>query len=152
MLAEVVAGDRHDLITGIRGDIRNYIWREQPRLWPYLQSGDDGDDATAQEGSHASLKVQLASSVADPDDCLELLLAGFTSALCGMLHMKPEELETNVPVASIGLDSLVAVRIREWFMQQVGVEVSVLKVMSLNTALLDLCKDVLAVWRKQVKA
>ncbi|KAF9775208.1 hypothetical protein IL306_006708 [Fusarium sp. DS 682] len=149
MLAEVIAGDRHDLITGIRGDIRNYTWREQPRLWHYLQSEDDGDDATAQEGSNASLKVQLASSVADPDACLELLLAGFTSALCGMLHMKPEELDTNVPVASIGLDSLVAVRIREWFMQQVGVEVSVLKVMSLNTALLDLCKDVLAVWRKQ---
>nr|ALQ32968.1 putative polyketide synthase [Fusarium sp. NRRL 25184] len=152
MLAEVIAGDRHDLITGIRGDIRTYTWREQPRLWHYLQSEDDGDDAAAQEGNNASLKVQLALSVADPDVCLDLLLAGFTSALCGMLHMKPEELDTNVPVASIGIDSLVAVRIREWFMQQVGVEVSVLKVMSLNTAVLDLCKDVLAIWRKQVKA
>ncbi|KAF4952472.1 hypothetical protein FGADI_6706 [Fusarium gaditjirri] len=118
MLAEVIAGDRHDLITGIRGDIRNYTWREQPRLWHYLQSEDDSDDATAQEGSTASLKAQLTSSVADPDLCLELLLAGFTSALCGMLHMKPEELDTNAPVASIGIDSLVAVRIREWFMQQ----------------------------------
>ncbi|CVL03383.1 probable polyketide synthase [Fusarium mangiferae] len=152
MLAEVIAGDRHDLITGIRGDIRTYTWREQPRLWHYLQSEDDSNDETAKEGSSASLKIQLASSVADPDACLDLLLGGFTSALCGMLHMKPEELDTNVPVASIGIDSLVAVRVREWFMQQVGVEVSVLKVMSLNTPLLALCKDVLAIWRKQVKA
>jgi NADP-dependent 3-hydroxy acid dehydrogenase YdfG len=152
MLAEVIAGDRHDLITGIRGDIRTYSWREQPRLWHYLQAEDENDDDTAKEGSNAPLKVQLASSVADADVCLELLLGGFTSALCGMLHMKPEELDTNVPVASIGIDSLVAVRVREWFMQQVGVEVSVLKVMSLNTPLLALCKDVLAIWRKQVKA
>ncbi|KAF5713053.1 polyketide synthase [Fusarium globosum] len=130
MLAEVIAGDRHDLITGIRGDIWTYTWQEQPRLWHYLQSEDGSDDATAKEGSNASLKVQLASSVADPDACLDLLLGGFTSALCGMLHMKPEELDTNVPVASIGIDSLVAVRVREWFMQQ----------------------DVLAIWRKQVKA
>ncbi|KAF4442643.1 putative polyketide synthase [Fusarium austroafricanum] len=152
MLAEVIVGERHDLITGIRGDIRTYTWREQPRLWHYLQSEEDDDETTDVEGSNASLKVQLASSVADPDACLELLLVGFTSALCGMLHMKPEELDTNVPVASMGIDSLVAVRVREWFMQNVGVEVSVLKVMSLNTSLLDLCKDVLAVWRKQVKA
>ncbi|RKL22779.1 hypothetical protein BFJ72_g14629 [Fusarium proliferatum] len=152
MLAEVIAGDRHDLITGIRGDIWTYTWQEQPRLWHYLQSEDGSDDATAKEGSNASLKVQLASSVADPDACVALLLGGFTSALCGMLHMKSEELDTNVPVASIGIDSLVAGRVREWFMQQVGVEVSVLKVMSLNTPLLALCKDVLAIWRKQVKA
>ncbi|SCV48701.1 related to polyketide synthase [Fusarium fujikuroi] len=152
MLAEVIAGGRHDLITGIRGYIRTYTCREQPRLWHYLQSEDDSNDETTKEGSSASLKIQLASSVADPDACLDLLLGGFTSALCGMLHMKVEELDTNVPVASIGIDSLVAVRVREWFMQQVGVEVSVLKVMSLNTPLLALCKDVLAIWRKQVKA
>jgi hypothetical protein len=66
--------------------------------------------------------------------------------------MKPEELDTDVPAASIGIKSLVAVRVREWFKQQVGVEVSVLKVMSLNTPLLALCKDVLPIWRKQVKA
>jgi hypothetical protein len=65
--------------------------------------------------------------------------------------MKPEELDTNVAVASMSIDSLVTVRIREWFMQHVGVEVSVLKVMSLNTVLVELCKDVLAVWRKQVQ-
>ncbi|KAG4291664.1 hypothetical protein FPRO06_12917 [Fusarium proliferatum] len=130
MLAEVIAGDRHDLITGIRGDIWTYTWQEQPRLWHYLQSEDGSDDATAKKGSNASLKVQLASSVADPDACLALLLGGFTSALCGMLHMKSEELDTNVSVASIDIDSLVAVRVREWFMQQ----------------------DVLAIWRKQVKA
>lgn len=68
-----------------------------------------------------------------------------------MLHMKREELDSNMPVASLGIDSLVAVRIREWLMHYVGIEVSVLTVMSANTALVELCKDVLAVWRKQVE-
>lgn len=87
----------------------------------------------------------------DQDACLELLVKGFGSALCAMLHMKREELDSNMPVASLGIDSLVAVRIREWLMHYVGIEVSVLTVMSANTALVELCKDVLAVWRKQVE-
>jgi NAD(P)-dependent dehydrogenase (short-subunit alcohol dehydrogenase family) len=158
MLAEAIVGGRPrgggpaEIITGIRGDIRAYSWREQPRLWHYLQSDEDGGEATNQDGGNVSLKAQLAAAVGDQEACLELLLKGFGSALCAMLHMKPEELDSNLPVASLGVDSLVAVRIREWFMHSVGIEVSVLKVMSDNTALVELCKDVLAVWRKQVEA
>ena len=158
MLAEAIVGGRPrgggpaEIITGIRGDIRAYSWREQPRLWHYLQSDEDGGEATNQDGGNISLKAQLTAAVGDQDACLELLLKGFGSALCAMLHMKPVELDINMPVASLGIDSLVAVRIREWFMHYVGIEVSVLKVMSANTALVELCKDVLAVWRKQVDA
>ncbi|KAF3351542.1 hypothetical protein VdG2_00309, partial [Verticillium dahliae VDG2] len=104
------------------------------------------------DGPDVSLKAQLAAAAADHDACLELLLKAFGAALCAMLHMKPDELDSNMPVASLGIDSLVAVRVREWFMHHVAVEVSVLKVMSANTALVDLAKDVLAVWRKQLEA
>ncbi|KAF5026352.1 hypothetical protein F66182_1560 [Fusarium sp. NRRL 66182] len=152
MLAEAIAGARPDIIAGIRGDIRAYSWREQPRLWHYLQSDEEAEEATAQDSDHVSLKVQLAAAASDQDSGLELLIKSFKSALGVMLHMKEEELGSDVPVASLGIDSLVAVRVREWFMHHVGVEVSVLKVMSINTMLVDLCKDVLAVWRKQVKA
>lgn len=158
MLAEAIIGGRprgggpSEIITGIRGDIRAYSWREQPRLWHYLQSEEDGGEATNQDGGNVLLKAQFAAAVGDQDACLELLLKGFGSALCAMLHMKPEEFDSNMPLASLGIDSLVAVRIREWFMHYVGVEVSVLKIMSANTALLELCKDVLAVWRKQLEA
>ncbi|KAL8364893.1 hypothetical protein RB595_003939 [Gaeumannomyces hyphopodioides] len=155
-LAEAIAGARPggagpaEIIAGIRGDIREYTWREQPRLWHYLQSDDAGD--AGQDGGNVSLKAQLATAAGDQDACLELLLKTFGAALCAMLHMKPEELDSKMPVASLGIDSLVAVRIREWFMHHVGVEVSVLKVMSANTALVELCKDVLAGWRKQIEA
>ncbi|KNG44008.1 polyketide synthase [Stemphylium lycopersici] len=154
-LAEAIVGGRPngknppEIIIGVRGDIRAYTWREQPRLWHYLQSDEDGSDASNQNGGNISLKAQLAAAAGDQDVCLELLLTSFGSALCAMLHMKPEELDSNMPVASLGIDSLVAVRIREWVMHYVGVEVSVLKVMSANTALVELCKDILAVWRKQ---
>ncbi|PNH61906.1 hypothetical protein VD0001_g9598 [Verticillium dahliae] len=157
MLAEAIVGGRPaggrpaEIITGIRGDIRAYSWREQPRLWHYLRSDDDAAHA-GRDGPDVSLKAQLAAAAADHDACLELLLKAFGAALCAMLHMKPDELDSNMPVASLGIDSLVAVRVREWFMHHVAVEVSVLKVMSANTALVDLAKDVLAVWRKQLEA
>lgn len=68
------------------------------------------------------------------------------------MQIKPGEFNSSMPVASLGTDSLMAVRIREWCIHHVGVEVSVLKVMSANTAVMELCRDVLAVWRKQVQA
>ncbi|KAK4168086.1 hypothetical protein QBC43DRAFT_310807 [Cladorrhinum sp. PSN259] len=158
MLGEAIVGGRPngggpaEIITGIRGDIRAYTWREQPRLWHYLQSDDNSGDTGNQSGGNVSLKAQLAGAAADQDACLEILLKGFGAALGSMLHMKTDDLDSNMPIASLGIDSLVAVRVREWFMHYVGVEVSVLKVMSANTALADLCKDVLAGWRKSVEA
>lgn len=144
------AGGPAEIIAGIRGDIREYTWREQPRLWHYLQSGDAGD--AGQDGGNVSLKAHLAAAVGDQEARLELLLKGFGAALCAMLHMKPEELDGNMPAASLGIGSLVAVRIKEGFTHQVGVEVPVPKVTSANTSSVELRKDVLAGWRKQIQA
>lgn len=156
MLAEAIAAagsgpgrDAIGIITGIGSSISDYSWRDQPRLWHYIKSDADGGDAVNQIDGALSLKAQLAAATGDENTCLELLLWHFGMALCAMLHTKLEELETSMPVASLGIDSLVAVRVREWFMHQIGVEVSVLKVMSANVTQLELCKDVLVIWRKQ---
>ncbi|KAJ3496488.1 hypothetical protein NLG97_g2618 [Lecanicillium saksenae] len=156
MLAEGIAaagrppgGGRLGITTGISGNISAFSWRDQPRLWHFLKPEADNDEITSQDAGAVPLKTKLAAVAGDENTCLELLLDRFGTALCAMLHMKLEEMETTIPVASLGIDSLVAVRVREWFMHHVGVEVSVLKIMSANITQIDLCRDVLGVWRKQ---
>lgn len=45
----------------------------------------------------------------------------------------PEEVHVNAPVATYGLDSLVAVEIRNWMMREIEVSVSVFELLSRNT-------------------
>lgn len=156
MLGEAITASRKPgspigIITGIRGDISQYSWRQQPRLWHYLKLDDDGGEAATKDDGTVSLQTRLAGVIGDDSACLELLLEHFGLALCAILHTKPEELETSMSVASLGIDSLVAVRVREWFMHHVRVEVSVLKIMSATVTQVELCKDVLAAWRKQTE-
>ncbi len=109
------------------------------------------NDAADSANGNSSIKAQLAAAKEDQDACLAILIGGFSAAVGAMLYMKAGEVDASMSVANFGIDSLVAIRMREWFLQEVGVEVSVVKVLSTNTSLTELCRDVLAAWRRLSK-
>jgi NADP-dependent 3-hydroxy acid dehydrogenase YdfG len=153
LLAEAIVGgqpgsDRPaELIVGLKSGIQA-LWRQQPRLQHYLVS-EEGDEAADEESSgRTSLKAQLDDAREDQDACLAILTAAFGAAVESMLHMKPGEADASTSVANLGIDSLVAITMREWFQREIGVDVSVIKVLSVNTSMTELCKDVLASWRR----
>ncbi|KAI0975861.1 hypothetical protein F4678DRAFT_484062 [Xylaria arbuscula] len=161
MLAEAIVCGRPgsaqpaELITGIRTVFQGE-WRDDPRLSCYLgqQRGDEDEDGGAQHSSGSglvSVKAQLAGAQ-DHAECLVILEQGFRVALGNMLEIKPETLDSNMAVVSLGIDSLVAIRIREWFMKEMGADVPVLKIMSDNYTLARMCDDVLVSWRKNNEA
>ncbi|KAF2794869.1 ketoacyl-synt-domain-containing protein [Melanomma pulvis-pyrius CBS 109.77] len=153
LLAEAIIGgqpgsDRPaELIVGLKSGIQA-SWRQQPRLQHYLVSDDGDEDVEEGAGGRTSLKTQLDDAREDQDACLAILIVGFSAAVESMLHMKPGEADVSTSVANLGIDSLVAITMREWFQKEIGVDVSVIKVLSVNTSMTDLCKDVLASWRR----
>lgn len=165
MLAEAIVCGRPgsdqpaELITGVRSAIRvDPLWRnEDPRLSVYISQQTPEDDNIAESrkeqvpGSAERVEDQLlAAGVADdnPAVALAVLEGRFVLALGNMLEMSPDQVDRNLPVASLGIDSLVAIRIREWFLREIGVEVPMLKTMSVNHSLSRLCDDVLVDWRR----
>ena len=153
MLAEAIIcgrpspNQKTELITGIRRIFEDER-REDPRLSGY--SGQQGEqEAESSEKTHAiiSVGVQLAAAE-DPVECLDVLVKCFSFALGNLLELDPEKLDNNSPVSSLGIDSLVAIRIREWFLREIGVDVPVLKIMSDTHSMLRLCEDVLVDWRR----
>jgi acyl transferase domain-containing protein/short-subunit dehydrogenase len=152
-LAEAIIGDRSrsvlstQLIVGLKNGIQA-TWRQQPRLQHYLVSEEGEEEEEQGANSHASVKAQLSAAQEDQDACLSILVAEFSNAVAVMLYMKPDEVDSSMSVANLGIDSLVAIRMREWFLKEVGVEVSVIKVLSVNTSLTELCRDILATWRR----
>jgi len=157
MLAEAIvcgqpgSGQTAELITGIRTVFQGE-WRDDPRLSCYSGQQQLQDDSSqGQAAGSISVKAQLAAAE-DPAECLVILENCFALALGNLLEIDPEQLDSSRPVASLGIDSLVAIRIREWFLKEMGVDVPVLKVMSDNYSMSRMCDDVLVDWRKQNKS
>ncbi|KAL7945270.1 hypothetical protein V8C42DRAFT_357727 [Trichoderma barbatum] len=152
MLAEAIVGggpgldQSAELITGIK-PVSQGDRREDPRLSCY--SGQQLQDNTSegQEAGSVSVKAQLAAA-ASPAECLATLERCFALAVGNLLEIDPEKLDSKMPVASLGIDSLVAIRIREWFLKETGVDVPVLKIMSDSYSITRMCDDVLVDWRR----
>ncbi|POR35115.1 Polyketide synthase [Tolypocladium paradoxum] len=156
MLAEAIVCGRPgsdqpaELITGIRTVFQG-TWRDDARLSCYLGQ-QQLQDESAQEQAAGSVSVEAQLTAAEePAERLAILEKRFAQALGNMLEMDPEQVDGNMPVASLGIDSLVAIRIREWFLKEVGIEVPVLKLMSVSHSLSRMCDDVLVDWRRLKK-
>ncbi|KAH7127284.1 hypothetical protein EDB81DRAFT_907428 [Dactylonectria macrodidyma] len=156
MLAEAIVCGRPgsdsdqpaELITGIRTVFQG-MWRDDQRLTCYLGQQQLQDESTIQEqdAGMISIKAQLTAAES-PAERLAILESRFAQALGNMLEIDPERVDRSMPVASLGIDSLVAIRIREWFIKEVSIEVPVLKVMSVSHSLSRMCDDVLVDWRR----
>lgn len=167
MMAEAIVGGRvrdgdsdsdsttaAELITGLRTVFEGEK-SQDARLARYLRDAEGDDlDASAEGGGAAkSVQAQLAEVGADADagEQRVVLENAFAIALGKLLEMDPETIDPARPVASLGVDSLVAIRIREWMLREMGVDVSVIKVMSDTYPMSRMCDDVLVSWRKQQK-
>ncbi|KAK0710110.1 polyketide synthase dehydratase-domain-containing protein [Lasiosphaeria miniovina] len=118
MLAEAIMGGRPnsgsvaELITGKRLE-------------------DKASQERATSAGTVSVQVQLVAAGDDSAGALSVLQERFTQALGAMLEMDAEQIDGRGPVASLGIDLLVVIRIR--------------------SSLTYLCDDVLIDWRKRVK-
>ncbi|KAF2122763.1 hypothetical protein BDV96DRAFT_561328 [Lophiotrema nucula] len=153
MLAEAIVCGRPDsdqpveLITGIRTTFQDAGYQD-PRLSCYLVQ-ESVQEGTGPEEANGNVRVEAQlAAVEDPKEGLTVLEKCFAQALGNMLQLDPAQIASDVPVAEHGVDSLVSVRIREWFLKELGVEVPVLKIMSTNHSLSRVCEDVLVGWRK----
>jgi acyl transferase domain-containing protein/thioester reductase-like protein/NADP-dependent 3-hydroxy acid dehydrogenase YdfG len=154
MLAQAIycgrpdSGQTSELITGIK-KIFTETWHEDPRLSGYLQQEGMQEEGNGQEQADGNIKVgvQLATTD-DPKEGLAILMKGFSHALGNMLQLDPAQINADMAIAEHGVDSLVSVRIRDWFLKELGVDVPVLKLMSTNHTLSRVCEDALAGWRK----
>lgn len=154
MLAKAIACGRPgsnqpcELITGIKR-IFTEPWHDDARLSAYLQQEDLQEEGNGQAQADGNIKVgaQLATTE-DPKQGLVILIKGFAQALGNMLQLDPAQINADMAIAEHGVDSLVSVRIRDWFLKELGVDVPVLKLMSTNHTLSRVCEDALAAWRK----
>ncbi|KAL6362754.1 hypothetical protein LRP88_04058 [Fusarium phalaenopsidis] len=113
-------------------DANRCIWKRDIRMGLYRNLENSGvDDAgTGNEG----LREFLTGVTANPESLKEassvLFLANEIGSTLFSFLMRPiEELDVKQPLSAVSLDSLVAIELRNWSRQRLGVELSVLEIL-----------------------
>ncbi|KAL8857408.1 MAG: hypothetical protein Q9178_006035 [Gyalolechia marmorata] len=98
----------------------------------------------AGQGSAHNVQKTLKEKLTDasgPDDALLILEGALLTYLASSLKLSMESIYTNVPVIDLGIDSLVAVEIRNWIFSETGHDVPVLKILGVSSVN-EICTEV----------
>ncbi len=89
----------------------------------------------------SSLKAVLASENISDEDRTAAIAKAIAKALANFLVKEEASIPLDKPLESLGMDSLVAMEVRNWIRQQVGVETSTITIVQ-SPSLLSLGKEV----------
>ncbi|KAL7916863.1 beta-ketoacyl synthase domain-containing protein [Trichoderma velutinum] len=147
VFAEAIAAGRPtseedpEIIIGI-GEEPNAPWYSNPRFATYVRhesNAEDSDDQQAQ--SSQSVKGRLAAAK-NNEDALAILQGACAEKLAMILQVHADVIDHSTPLLVLGIDSLVSVEIRSWFLKEVNVDMPVLKILS-GASLAEICQDAL---------
>ena len=107
------------------------IWKRDRRFSVYrtIESTSDVELAT-NEGLKSFLSQISSRGVGGlGEETVDFLANEIGKTLYGFMMKNPDDMDLNQPLASLGLDSLVGIELRNWCRQQIGFEVSILEIM-----------------------
>lgn len=104
-------------------------------MYNYLNLVDmPPSDLSTVDGSSKNLDMKsMLARCADGSAAAELITTGLCNMLAKAMNMLPEEIDASKPPNLYGVDSLVAVGVRNWVFSNCGVQVSVFEVLSDRT-------------------
>ncbi|KAI0190176.1 putative polyketide synthase, partial [Xylaria flabelliformis] len=131
--------NRSQIVMGldIPGDIiargmEPSAWAREPLFLNLSQITGSGEPLNPGSGTEANSEGELGNRVkcaASPADAANILAEGIAGRLCRILSLSPEEFDRGRPVHMYGVDSLIAVELRNWFLRTLKVEVAVFEIL-----------------------
>ncbi|KAJ6040214.1 hypothetical protein N7444_009119 [Penicillium canescens] len=136
------------LTTGIRtmtDDETNVVWYANPVFSHCIlhakASETDANNESETKAKALPVTEQLLRS-ANKEEALELLQESFSAKLRVILQIDDQKIEYDAPLVDLGIDSLVAVEVRSWFLKELKVDVPVLKIVG-GATLVEICEQVM---------
>jgi hybrid polyketide synthase / nonribosomal peptide synthetase ACE1 len=115
-------------------------WFSNPRFAHCIIEARSAEADTQTQDKRTSLPVsKQLSNAANMEEALETLKECFTAKLHVILQSTDCEIDPDTPLVELGVDSLVAVEVRSWFLKELKVDVPVLKVVG-GSSVADLCQ------------
>ncbi|ERT01454.1 hypothetical protein HMPREF1624_02703 [Sporothrix schenckii ATCC 58251] len=113
-------------------------------LFSHILQAEEQVAATTSGTAELSTRVlsQFADAASKGDATLPILEAAFSRKVELILQLPAEKIETKVPLIKLGIDSLVAVELRSWFLKELNIDMAVLKFLG-GSSIADICRDAL---------
>ncbi|RYP52198.1 hypothetical protein DL768_002589 [Monosporascus sp. mg162] len=129
--------DGSEIITGIKAcevGKDSPPWINNPRfahliIGKELATEKVGAIDEVKDVAHVGLEQQLEAAV-DEAEAAGLVSQEFAAKIAKLLQMSPDKVHVNLPLIDLGVDSLLAVEIRTWFLHEVGIDLPILKILS----------------------
>ncbi|KAI1343743.1 hypothetical protein F5Y15DRAFT_177092 [Xylariaceae sp. FL0016] len=155
-LSAIVAGRPNnpntpfDLTTGLSrfqpGETNPLHWHLDPRFNHFTVAEEDADELLSGVETRKTLR-DIVAGLSDTEAVAEAVFEAFTERLEALLAMPRGGVNKDDSMGQLGVDSLVAVEIRNWIWKTAGKDVSVIKVlgaMSIYKLCLELAEQMLA--------
>lgn len=119
--------DEHQTITGINMTRKDLYWCPKPLLRNLYANLDlDGEAAKATVGKPLMGSLRDASTL---EDRVPILTTAFIEKVSAVLGVATDAVQPVNPLAAYGLDSIVAIEFRKWFMKSINVDVQIFDVL-----------------------
>jgi len=116
------------------------IFRQLFRMGPTPLGGDASHPSGMAAGAAAAVDrpAALAQAAAQGGDAGELVTSWFRAKIAQVLGLAEDDIDVTKPMVTLGIDSLVAIDLRNWFAREVGADVQVFALLD-NQPATDLC-------------
>ncbi|CRG86530.1 Lovastatin nonaketide synthase [Talaromyces islandicus] len=131
------SGRDPEVIAGFRQinpkDYPDALCYAVPKLWPFINY--NAQSSATEEGfvasNTSSIKVQLEQATSN-EQVLDIISTGLITKLRAKLGLSPDQgnICQETQLAELGVDSLIALDLRSWFNKEIGVDVSILEILS----------------------
>lgn len=128
--------------TGAGADWANATWRHEPRFLGLRQTQSSGADVRGGKNNSIDLKAQLATA-SSWKDAVTFICNGIIKKLSEMFMIPETEFDKEAAMSRHGVDSLMAVELRNWLVSTAKTETSIFDVMQ-STSLTALAEKVAA--------
>ncbi|KAL8654407.1 MAG: hypothetical protein Q9226_003450 [Calogaya cf. arnoldii] len=118
-------------------------WFDNPRFSHCIVETKGIQSEAEQGGKKAMLPVsEQLSKASSMEEALEVMIECFSTKLRLILQISDPSIDNDAPLVELGVDSLVAVEVRSWFLKEVKVDIPVLKVVG-GASPAELCQQAL---------
>jgi aryl carrier-like protein len=139
LVAAALTGDLNQscvgqCITGLALDsLNNNFWIQDAKFSVLYQAAKGQPGSSSQrDGPSVPLQVTLQAA-SSKENALLVCYEALAAKLAQVLVISLEDMDPSITVASLGLDSLVAIEIRNWIAREANANVQVLELLSSGT-------------------